>query len=894
MPELHDNDGELYAIAKYEDQLLVGGEEKAVERWAYQLGTWKKIGTLAKIEGEVNDIKISPDQNFALIVGECQFPFVYDFKSISLRKVEKGHKSGIVSCGWSPDSELFFTSGKDGILNLYDKDRNLKKSFNIGGEIRDNLVRNQACFGPDNILYLPGSENLKYVKDNEIQVTKINEKSKISMIEMMNDNIIILISDTKISFYDIKSQNKIESFEAENKILDVSLIDKTIYILDEDGNLCKISSNFDTKIRNENQKSSGAMEEEEIPVVEEKPKKLDLNKFRVDEVEEEDDNIVGKVVKVENIEENLAPVYKNNKNEKRELHEKYQEIKKINSPVIEEEVYTRRKYIPVEEEDIDFEMNHHIEDEEEEEDDEEDKEIFKIDYTKKNDSRGLLSLINHPQGPIYVGSTNLTGSRNYLAWNMCGKVVIRKHADIDSRIEEYIDIEYTLGSLSKKSVLNSSAYSMADINFKGTLLASEGYILREDEYEDEELGEEMKKAKIRFFPSKNDKVGWEHKLSAKENIISIAQGSLFSCVFTSKNFIRFFSPEGKEFFILGARGVISMAGYDNVLAFIYHGTTPFSGDQCLYLKVFNTSNLKVVVHAPVILSNKSKVKWFGFSSQGNIFIQDTHHVLWTLFDKESWSPILEKNLWMVGIDDNKVYGVKLGYDETEPNPLADHIPKQYDIEIPFSTPDYNKLGFQIIQNEHIEFRSDVWGHMAHCLVQNPEDNERTRMPDQKACDKERQKLEKELVNLCRLNLLNGNEDEALWLALQIRDETIFEACCKLITKMNKPSFLERLRDTYQKLGAKYFQDKEKGYFNLMPFRDITEKDKKLELELNALKNQQMYDDKYGSQNKLVNKSFKEFNSQLKRERAALDGEMNQEKGVSFFLIILAFRIKKVK
>lgn len=284
---------------------------------------------------------------------------------------------------------------------------------------------------------------------------------------------------------------------------------------------------------------------------------------------------------------------------------------------------------------------------------------------------------------------------------------------------------------------------MADINYRGTLLANQGYVLRDDEYEDDELGDEEKKAKVLFLPSKYSVKGWEVKLGVRENIISIAQGNIFSSVFTSKNFVRFFSPEGKEFFILGARSVLTMTAYDNLLAILYHGNSPFTGDQCIRVKVFNASTLRVSIDTPVVISNNSKVKWFGFSSQGNLFIQDTHDILWTLVGRNSWSPVLEKRIWIVGIDDNLIHGVKLGYGEKDPNPLADLNPSTFEMKMPLTTPDYDKLSLGVVQREQLEFRKDVWGHMAHCVIKTPEDNERSRMPDVKTCNREKVNRDKE-------------------------------------------------------------------------------------------------------------------------------------------------------
>lgn len=119
---------------------------------------------------------------------------------------------------------------------------------------------------------------------------------------------------------------------------------------------------------------------------------------------------------------------------------------------------------------------------------------------------------------------------------------------------------------------------MGDISWNGVLLASRGnYSI--DGYQDEELeGSALNNANI-FYLSSNSKKQWTVSLKDNtEHIVSIAMGSSFSAAATDKHFIRFFSPTGLEFFVLGASRVITMQAYENLLAIFYHGSKPFSGE----------------------------------------------------------------------------------------------------------------------------------------------------------------------------------------------------------------------------------------------------------------------------------------------------------------------------
>lgn len=864
MPELADSESEMYAIEKVGDLVYIGGEEKIVERWKLVEGQMTKIGTLFKFEGQINDIKVSPDSKFLLVVGENELPVLFDLEKEQLSKPAQGHESGIASGCWSPDSQFFATSGKDGRLNLYNRDLSLVKKIKIGNEIKDDLVRNQAQFDHNGDILLAGGNVLRSLKKGswDLEFKKVKTSSDISIVEPIRDNsgMVCVAFGSK---FEIWGDEKVGEFECEGTVIDVHSRGKEVFVLDEDGDLTR------TRIEQ---------------VVKKKKKMLDLNEFRQVEADGEEGE-VEEEIKVDDVEvtesdlpSDLAPVKESKKNEERDHFKIYQELKQIQenaeipeeNMIMEEEPTTggmeeeqipevkipkRRGIVMDEEEDHTLNPNFTQDQEEEEELQELAQHIPIQIKTNRNDPRA--------QKPFTVNSTALPGSRNYLTWNMSGKVIFRRNGLEDEfGVEDFLDIEYSLGQLSKRTIPNVSNYSMAAINYQGTLLASEGYVLKEDEYEDDELDDELKKAKILFVPAKNERNGWEIKLNPSENIKAIAQGNLFSCVFTNKNFVRFFSPEGKEFFILGASHIITMTAYDNLLALLYHGSSPFSGEQCLRVKIFNTSNLRVSIDTAVNISQNSEVKWFGFSNQGNIFLQDTANILWALTGRHSWSPVLEQKLWIVGIDEESAYAIKLGYGEEEPNPLANLSPKAYDLKIPFTAPDYNTLSLGIIQREQMKFRKDIWGHMAHCSVKTPQDTERSRMPDEGTCNKEKLKKDKLIINFCREKLIAEKEDEALWLALQIESEKAFEACCKLVAGMNKPQFLERLRDCYQKLGSRHYL-KEKSRVRAQPFRDITELEKKYESRLKSIVKNEQYAEKFGSQTKKMGKkSFKSYKKEI--------------------------------
>jgi hypothetical protein len=514
---------------------------------------------------------------------------------------------------------------------------------------------------------------------------------------------------------------------------------------------------------------------------------------------------------------------KKSKGEEREFYKKYKEMQKMEEenptvPIVSPKKRAKRMIIDDEDEIIDqIQREEQIIKEMEEE-----KEANVIDFNSKFrksafQHKGLIS--SNAQNPFNIGSTSLESTRNYLAWNMSGSVISRKAVEMD-----YLDIKYSLGDLSQRTLPNQYTYSMADINFKGVLLASTGYKVSEDEYEDDLMTDDMKKARINFYASKGNNK-WSKTLDIGENVLAIALGARFSAVSTSNNFIRFFAPEGMEFFILGAKNVISLAAYENVLAILYHGALPFSGNQAIKVKLFDTITLRTILDCPIVISQNSKVKWFGFSSNGNLFIQDSNYTLWSLMGEYDFTPVLQSKapFWVVGITDNSVSGVRLAYGESEPNPLAQHRPKKIELKIPFTTPEYVNVAMAAVQNKQRKFQNEIWGHMSKCQTFDVFDFQRKEMPNRLDLKKSGIELDRMKVNLVRESIMRGQEEEALWVALQIKNPKVFEVCCKLVAGLDKPKFLDKLRNMYPKEGASHFYEKleQNVRFAYQPLRDIT-------------------------------------------------------------------------
>ena len=465
------------------------------------------------------------------------------------------------------------------------------------------------------------------------------------------------------------------------------------------------------------------------------------------------------------------------------------------------------------------------------EDDEDDKDIDDgEDIVVQDDPRVNASYLNtsNPKGgQTYTGcppqrniASMIVGLCNepvYLKWNMIGKVIYRPE-----ETETFIDISYQIEGLNQKIISNRENFTMADISYKGALLANTGYQVAEDEYEDEEIQELAKRAKVKFIGQKIEEE-WEAILEENENISAITLGSTFSAVSTSKNWIRFYSQEGNEFFTLGiSEEVVSLAAHENVLSILYQPSIPFRGSQNLRMKLFDTTTLRLVSDSSVCVSRDSEAEWFGFSTKGIPLVKDTLNKVWMYVNEGIWTPVhsINNRFWMVGATDSDIYGVKLAYGESVPEPYNSAEPRKIPMKLPFQNKNYESMALGNIQRENMRFKQEIWGHMAGTQISGFDylDYVRSEMPKPEDIKNDSFNRDKQKVNLVRLAAQEDRSEEAVWIAMTIESSRALEACLKLLKTLSKPHIAAKIKIAYSKLGAKHFLGKREP---LPVFHDIT-------------------------------------------------------------------------
>ena len=108
-----------------------------------------------------------------------------------------------------------------------------------------------------------------------------------------------------------------------------------------------------------------------------------------------------------------------------------------------------------------------------------------------------------------------------------------------------------------------------------------------------------------------------------------------------------------------------MAGYENLLAIVYHAGLPIFDQQNLKCKIIDTNTFKTIYDDCCPVSRRGNLTWFGFSDEGMLISQDNKGIVNALSMKsEQWVPVLDlKNeftdsydrVWIVGFMEHKLF-----------------------------------------------------------------------------------------------------------------------------------------------------------------------------------------------------------------------------------------------
>ena len=176
------------------------------------------------------------------------------------------------------------------------------------------------------------------------------------------------------------------------------------------------------------------------------------------------------------------------------------------------------------------------------------------------------------------------GKYRVLSWNMVGTVCLREEFQFTS-----IDVDFTNKNFHRNLVLNDDYRAcMAAMNYSGMILASKAQESDLDKYEDDEDDMEIdgddkknkKSSNIYFRPFSEWKTlkDWRFELKDGESVEGVAIGAGWCAAYTDFGYIRVFSSNGIQKYVFSVGSpLLTMVGYENILALVYHSGPPVYG-----------------------------------------------------------------------------------------------------------------------------------------------------------------------------------------------------------------------------------------------------------------------------------------------------------------------------
>lgn len=136
-----------------------------------------------------------------------------------------------------------------------------------------------------------------------------------------------------------------------------------------------------------------------------------------------------------------------------------------------------------------------------------------------------------------------------------------------------------------------------------------------------------------------------------------------------------------------------MAGYENLLAIVYHQGPPVLGSQATRVKILDCEKqLQVLFDTEFPITKYSKLTWCGFSTEGLLCSYDSDGQFRALnLRTQTWTPVQDfralypdsyKNLWIVGAEEQEILAIQLQFGFAAPHPSAKTGTRSYNFKVP--------------------------------------------------------------------------------------------------------------------------------------------------------------------------------------------------------------------
>ena len=781
----------INSILYADDKIFYNQEEKL---FMTEYSSLKNVFQLTTLTSSIAKILFNKKFNYVVCYDEDDNIHIVDLDSKKVNQYKSENKCSIKNGIIDKNENYLILLGTDGQLTIYEFksfDKNntflmIKKT--IKNFLPKNILENKNWNGifdsNNNGIFISGGESLLKIIDLKNEEMKINTSTDFTCIneinnaKFINDDVLLLIdSKNFIKLYNFKTKQLIIKFDC-SKENNGDSINNIQYFIDKDekdNNIINISLIYGDSSGNLNisDKINISLKEENI-----------------------DEKIVDELFDELVDDKNDKDKDKKNNNEKSEHNKSEKSKKKLDEAdlsVLEDSEGNllgkdeiERKIKEKQENALKEEAINNVQN---------------IDIDTLKEKLGLIDI----QEPFISGSTSGMEDvkSRYILCNLVGTIISKESNGIKSININFSDIS------DKKNIsfIDGDEYIIGAMNEIGILLGNRAEEENLDDYEKENR---RKNASILFKPILNKTINlmseWKINLPQDENPLLLALGSDWCCTYTSMSFLRIYNIFGSEKISLSlGNTVIAVTGHENYLAYAYISSLPLSNSQQLRFRILDEYKMFNEIYDGVLsISPFSNLIYFSYSKEGILISYDSYNIVRGFFYEvqNNWIPLLDlgnkyisenKNFWVIGVEDNEIYGIELKGEKIEPYPESRPIEKTWNLITDDPENEFQKSYFFISFDEKRCIKYNEIRKIRDNNILLPDYKLTLSLKDENEIKNQKIAHDKKIIEKMQNLTIDGQDSQVIVLFDYIfknKNKQIFIKICRELKKFELAQYLE--------------------------------------------------------------------------------------------------------
>ena len=778
----------------YENEKIFYNQEEKLFMCDYNSLNNKSL--LTSLSSNISKILFNKKLNYVICYDEDDNIHIVDLTTKNVNQYKSENKCSIKNGVISKDEKYLLLLGTDGQLSIYEfnsletKNTALLIKYNIKNFLPKNILENKNWNGifdsNKNGIFISGGEPLLKIIDlnttefknySSTDFTCINE---INIVKFITDDIILLCdikNNIKIYNYktkkllmkfDCSKENGGESFDNLDYLINIDEKNNSIFNIeiiygDKSGNL-NISEKINISQKNENLDEK--LVDELFNEIDEdnKDKEKEKEKDKDKDEKSEDNKSKKSDIKMDQADLSVLEDSEGNLLGKDEIEKK---IKEKQEKALKEEAINN---------------------------------VQNIDIDTLKEKLGLIDI----QEPFISGSTSGMDDikSRYILCNLVGTIISKETNGIKS-----ININFSDVSDKKNiSFIDGDDYIIGAMNEIGVLLGNKAEEENLDDYENENR---RKNASILFKPIINKAINlmsdWKINLPQDENPLLLSLGSDWCCAYTSMSYLRIYNIFGSEKITLSlSNTVIAIAGHENYLAYVYISSLPLSNSQQLKFKILDEHKMFNEVYDGVLsISPFSNLIHFSYSKEGILISYDSYNIVRGFFYEvqNNWIPLLDlgnkyisenKNFWVIGVEENEIYGIEMKGEKIEPYPESRPIEKTWNLITDDPEEEFQKSYFFISFDEKRCLKYNEIRKLRNDNMLLPDYKLSLSLKDESEIRKQKVSHDKKIIGKMKSLAIDGLDSQVIVLFDYIfgnKNKEIFIQICRELKKDELANYL---------------------------------------------------------------------------------------------------------